>query len=480
MAEPIADSGCSITSQTRTGPQRAVRWTDFYREYGISGELATSKDVLEGGASDPQLCRSQVSKMVESLTFKPALRQPAGFDLAPPLHLNILVPSMSLGGAERSVFDALKGLGHLQVICKLFLLHRVKPCYPLEELQNVRVHYLDDMTSAAQAREVALGVISSPTPVIYTHMISVAFLRELWRRKVMTVPVVQNSQPAWQDSPCAYSSPQVPFVVAVAESVARELREAGCRKPVMVVRHEVLPFLSEEEKRSERQRIREQYSIRNDTLLIGMVGQFKSQKAYTRAVRVLKAIREKRRAKLMIVGGWDYDWGNGRAAYTATCRLALDLDLMPDVIMAGAVSDARPFYSAFDVFLNTSVYEGFSVAILEAIQFGCPVVAADVGGNSEALNSDSELVSDPSDIDGYVLGIENVLRRGRPPSLSRTPDSDLIPRLWCLLAQYARMSASKRSGTLFVAETLSPAEEHRNLISLLQNWTNPKGNCLPG
>ncbi len=95
----------------------------------------------------------------------------------------------------------------------------------------------------------------------------------------------------------------------------------------------------------------------------------------------------------------------GREVYTATCRQAsLSSGVTADVIMPGPVHPAEPYYSAFDVFLNTSIYEGLSIAILEAICRGCPVVSADAGGNAEALGPNDVLIEDSSDVDMYSRG----------------------------------------------------------------------------
>lgn len=448
----------------------------LYRAYGLVKEpnlAAGSPEEQETRVDDWSGRSHSVISLLESKT---ACRQPIVLDIPPHLHVNVLVPSMTLGGAERSIYDTLARLAQLPITCKLFLLHKVNPAFPADKLKNVRVYYVDGLDLSAQARAIALEVVASPSPVIYTHMIEAKLLRELWTWNVFTIPVIQNSQPGWQDPPSAFDRTQVPFVVAVAEAVERELQQGGCPKPIVVMRHEIPPFLSEDEKRMYRQDIRGRYSISADTILIGMVGQFKSQKAYTRAVRVLKGVREKRNAKLMILGGWDHHWGNGRAAYAAACRLALDLSVMPDLITPGAVQDARPYYSAFDVFLNTSIYEGFSIAILEALQAGCPVVAADVGGNREAQGPNCELVGDPSHVEAYVQAIFDVLHRTRISLPPHGTDTDLVPRLWCLLAQYARAwhSSVEGTSTLFLTETLSPAEQHRDLANLLRNWPDPK------
>lgn len=53
--------------------------------------------------------------------------------------------------------------------------------------------------------------------------------------------------------------------------------------------------------------------------------------------------------------------------------------------------------SSFDLFVNVSRSEGVPVSIMEAVSFGIPVVASDVGGTSEIVNSDLGILF-PKDI----------------------------------------------------------------------------------
>ena len=55
------------------------------------------------------------------------------------------------------------------------------------------------------------------------------------------------------------------------------------------------------------------------------------------------------------------------------------------VVFTGESDDVFPLLQAMDVFVMTSQYEGFSNAIMEAMLAGLPVVATDVGGNSELV-----------------------------------------------------------------------------------------------
>ena len=115
---------------------------------------------------------------------------------------------------------------------------------------------------------------------------------------------------------------------------------------------------------------------------------------------------------------------------------------MADFITPGSVREVEKYYAAFDVFLNTSVYEGLSIATLEAVRAGCPIVSADAGGNREGLPEDAVIVADSSDIDAYVAGIEKVLLRRERTIPIRPKDADLVPRLWSLLGRYSTVDGT--------------------------------------
>ncbi len=398
-----------------------------------------------------------------------AARQLAAPQFSMTSHINILLPSLTRGGAERSVLETLAGLHRRNSSAKLFLFHDTRVGYAFDPAGSVRVHRLSPLGHKAKLDAIASEVLASPESVLFAHMIPADVLLELCRRGVSVVPVIQNSRQAWLNSPAEFGHPNIPFVAAVSDAVGRDLRAEGCPRPVIVVRHELQRWFNAQDLQQNRRQIRDRHGIPDDTLVIGMVGQFKSQKAYTRAVRVLAQIRQHQPAKLMILGGWDSDWGYGRQAYTAACRLALDLDVITDLLAIGPVPDAERYYPAFDVFLNTSIHEGLSVALLEAIQAGCPIVTADAGGNREILPEHAILVRDSADTAAYVLGIAQALHT-KPRTLPQLPeDFDLVPRLWVLLGKCRRPAGAEsvRSGTLFVANDLNTGEAQRSLAHLL-------------
>ncbi len=409
---------------------------------------------------------------------RPSPRQPPTPQFPLPSHLNILVASMARGGAERIVLETVTGLQRRGSTAKVFVYQDVRPSFTLPPGPNVRVFALQPQEPAARLHTVATEVLASPEPRCFTHLIRVEHLRRLWERNVQTIPVIHNSRECWQDPPEALNDPHVPYVVAVSEEVARQLREDGCSRPILVVRHELQRWFSPQDHLEHRRRIRERHEVSDRTFLIGMVGEFKSQKVYTRAVRVLAQLRRHLPAKLIILGGWDHAWGHGRQAYTAAHRLAVDLDVVPDFLTPGSVPNPEEYYAAFDVFLNTSAYEGLSISLLEAINSGCPIVTADVGGNREVLPDRAVLVRDPSNIGSYVSGIVEALNGAGTRALPQKPaDSDLIPRLWCLLGRYHRpgvQAASPREGTLFLTDNLNIGGAQKSLVNLLCGLPRPR------
>ncbi len=61
------------------------------------------------------------------------------------------------------------------------------------------------------------------------------------------------------------------------------------------------------------------------------------------------------------------------------------LNLKNNVILTGRINNAAELLPAFDIYVCSSVKEGLSYTIIEAMQAGLPVVATNVGGNPELI-----------------------------------------------------------------------------------------------
>ena len=84
---------------------------------------------------------------------------------------------------------------------------------------------------------------------------------------------------------------------------------------------------------------------------------------------------------MIIVGPGD----NENNAYFVQLQKLIDQLKILDVLFLGTINDIPEILNTFDVFVNSSVYEGISNTILEAMANKIPVVASRVGGNPELI-----------------------------------------------------------------------------------------------
>lgn len=129
---------------------------------------------------------------------------------------------------------------------------------------------------------------------------------------------------------------------------------------------------------AERHAAREALGLAADALVVGTVGRLdpvKDLPALLRAHAVLLSGHPA--ARLVIVGD-----GPERDALRADAQA---LDIADAVVFTGYRADVRAVMPAFDVYANSSAYEGVSLTILEAMAAGLPVVATRVGGNPEVV-----------------------------------------------------------------------------------------------
>jgi len=383
-----------------------------------------------------------------------------------PGRYDVLLTGLARGGAERIVIETLAGLAPTAP-CRLHLLGSAAAEYPLPAVENLSVHRPGG-ARAARLRAVALDLLDAGVRRLTTHLIRAEDLETLWEFGIETIPVVHNARPGWLDAPTRYNVPEVPMVVACAEAVAAQLRESGLGRSVTVIRHELQARPNPAGLAADRRAVRARHGVGDATVLIGMVGQFKLQKAYHRAAKVLAAVRAQGiPARLMVLGGWDHEWGSGRSAYEAFMRAAVEAGVVADVIPLGAVDPAAPYYAAFDVYLNTSAYEGLSVAMLEAIAAGLPVVASDVGGAREIAHAGAALIADPDDVAGYTKAILDRLGGARtiPPAPA---EPDLIPRLWSLIGNDPLPAGVLATGALVLTQNLELGGPQTSLVRLAE------------
>ena len=123
---------------------------------------------------------------------------------------------------------------------------------------------------------------------------------------------------------------------------------------------------------------RQALELPSDHQVVLLVARFHPVKDHQLAIRAFaRVVSKNRRAILLLVGD-----GDGREAIE---NLVQALGINDNVRFLGLQSDIPQIMAAADVFMLSSLSEGISVTLLEAMASGLPVAATNVGGNGEVV-----------------------------------------------------------------------------------------------
>lgn len=159
--------------------------------------------------------------------------------------------------------------------------------------------------------------------------------------------------------------------------------------------------------------LRRKYQIPEEAFVIGSVGRFAKIKNFSYLLDILCYCQDQ---FLVLVGD-----GPERAAIE---QKAQRMSLAKRCVFMGEIENVSDVLNTFDVFVNTSFYEGISNTILEAMACGIPVVANNVGGTSEIIlngitgflingNEKKEFIDTLKDLQNNALLRQNLSRASR-------------------------------------------------------------------
>lgn len=306
-----------------------------------------------------------------------------------------LVNSLCVGGAEKHVVSLVNGLDAARHRLALTALKRDEALLP-----QIAPHRLADGLacldvgqglSGGAVRRLARQLDAQRTDVLVcTNMYALLYgwlARALSRRgaQVRLVEVFHSTLPESRKEArhmvlYRHLVRRADLLVFVCQAQADHWHVHGLRARRDAVIHNGIDTVrftdvwSDEDKH----RLRQQHGFGQDDLVVGLCGVMRPEKAHGDFLRALALLA----ARGQRVCGWLIGDGPLRAG------LERDIDalgLRDRVRISGFVQDVRPLVAACDVMAITSLTETFSLAALEAMALGKPVLMTDVGGAREQV-----------------------------------------------------------------------------------------------
>jgi glycosyltransferase involved in cell wall biosynthesis len=281
---------------------------------------------------------------------------------------------------------------------------------------------------------------------------------------------VHNARKGWPPDYAAAGEPFADLLIGVSLATTRELREAGLG-PARTIWNGIAA--QPPACKAQRDHIRKQLGIPSAALVSVSVANRRAQK---RLELIPPVIRELRAtgidAHAIVVGGESPE--------------AISADAPPArqeengrVHWVGSQADVATWCSAGDVYLCTSEYEGLSLAQLEALAVGLPIVSTNVGGAEEISRACDRCNILPVDAapKTFAAAIIAATRPALPTPMPQFSSHRMAARHALLYRRTTHRLTRDRGGLLLVANDFAPGGAQASSARLLSALTGAGVPC---
>jgi glycosyltransferase involved in cell wall biosynthesis len=253
------------------------------------------------------------------------------------------------------------------------------------------------------AREVAAAAHQHKADVVHAHHYSpfvYAALSRLWNPRLQVVYTehgrLSDAPPSGKRRMANMLFARLPReVYAVSRDLKRHMVEEGFpdrRVGVIYNGIAVQPPAACDE----RSRVRSELGADRQTFVVGTIARLDPVKNLETMIEACAELRRSGPALLVVIGD-----GEERSALERVAAAR-----PPGAVrFLGHRDDARRWLSGCDVYANSSIHEGISLTILEAMSAGLPVVATRVGGTPEIVDESCGRVVPPRSAAGMAAAL---------------------------------------------------------------------------
>lgn len=386
-----------------------------------------------------------------------------------------VVTSVQQGGAERVAIDLATELPQLGVRARVFALYAARRAALPSPPDTIEIAALAPAASEPELIERLARELSAwGTDLAHTHLLDARQLEQLAARGHRSLVTVHNTAASWPAGLRGLSGDAAALLVACAHAVESELAAHAPATPRRTVWNGIRPALPGATG------WRERLGVPAQALVLLAIANPRPQKrlellpAIARATEAaLLAAGDARPLHLVIAGSTKPVPAPAADAFGALER-EIQRHALEHVHLPGSVDDVAGLLAAADVLVSPSAHEGLSLAHLEALAAGVPVVASGAGGTAELAELTPSLVHLP-----LAASPELFARAALAALRSRAPDgprlvrerfgAERMARAYARLypRAHARRPAAQRDGLLLVSNNFSTGGAQSSARQLL-------------
>lgn len=222
-------------------------------------------------------------------------------------------------------------------------------------------------------------------------------------RVIVSERCVDRWKAGWQLRVDRWLLPRTDLLVGNSQSVADFYEQQGVpREKLVTIPNGIdIPPTNALPSAAERATWREQLGFSPESFVVGHVGRLATQKRVRDILWAVETVRQIRPSLKLVIAG------DGPERQSLE-QFAYDTHLMDHVRFLGHRSDASAISSQLDAFVLASSFEGMSNSLMEAMAWGCPVVASDISPNREMVTHEQTGLLYPV---GDTIALMQALRR---------------------------------------------------------------------
>jgi glycosyltransferase involved in cell wall biosynthesis len=328
-----------------------------------------------------------------------------------------IVSSLCFGGAEKHTVALLNELELSRFQLSLAYLKPVEALLP--QLHQERLHAILSLNVQAkldwgavrrlsqfiETERIDVVLCTNEYPALYALLAS-----RLGRRRPKLVEVFHTTlhgtaKERLQMAIYRHVFRRFDLLVYVSSNQQAYWRTKGLRAKRDIVIHNGIDtdFFQDRYSPEEKAALRAKLGFQHDDYIVAICAALRPEKAHGDLLRALALLRSRNcNAKGLIIGD-----GSERGNIEATID---QLSLRDAVVITGFQSDVRPLVACSDVVVLAShAVETFSVAALEAMAIGKPMVLTRIGGADEQVVNEVEgFLFEPGDIEALATHLDRL------------------------------------------------------------------------